>query len=146
MAKANILYAHLADNVFPSEGGKLNVIGIFAGLNNAGSIGVNQFPTVYPRLALAMGLATTVAELPIEISFRDEEGTDIVPPFSGTFSIDRSKAPKESEAANVNFNLNFDAFQLKKAGKLFISIDSGKDELAELEVNVVQAQPPQQQA
>ncbi len=144
MAKPHIVYAHLADQVFPSEGGKLNVIGIFAGLNNPGTIGVGQFPTVYPRIALAVGMTTTAAEIPLNITFRTAEGGDVLPAFSGTFQIDRSKAPSAKEAANVNFNVNFDAFQLEKPGKLFLTIESGDEELAELELNVVQAQQPPQ--
>lgn len=145
MAKANITYAHLADQVFPSEGGKLNIIGVFGGLNAPGRIGLAQFPAVYPRLALAIGLSTTVDQMPINVTFRDEEGKDVVPPFSGTFEIQKQGEAKKSEAANVNFNLNFDAFQIQKAGKLFLTIESGDDELGELEleaVKVEQQQPP----
>lgn len=145
MAKANILYAHLADQVFPSEGGKLNVIGIFGGLNGPGRIGLAKFPAVYPRLALAIGLSTTDQQLPINVTFRSEDGKDIVPPFSGTFEIQRAEGAGQKEAANVNFNLNFDAFQIQGPGKLFITVESGKEELAELEIDAVQAQPPQGQ-
>ena len=147
MAKANVLYAHLCENAFPSEGGKLNLIGIFGGLNNPGQINVPQFPVAYPRVALAIGLSTTETKLPLEITFRTEDGKDVVNPFSGTFEIDKSQAPKGQEAANVNFNLNFDSFGIEKAGKLFLTIESGEDELAELEINAVQQQqqqpPPQ---
>ncbi len=146
MAKANVLYAHLADQAFPSEGGKLNLIGMFGGLNTPGRIGLGQFPAIYPRLALAVGLATTVDELPVTVSFRTEEGKDVVPPFSGTFEIKRpAGAPAKKEAANLNFNLNFDAFRIEKAGKLFLTIESGTEELAEVELTAVQAQPPTQQ-
>ena len=140
MAKANITYAHLADQVFPSEGGKLNVIGVFGGLNAPGRIGLAQFPAVYPRLALAVGLSTTADQLPINITFRTEEGKDVVPPFTGTFEIQKQPDAKKSESANVNFNLNFDAFQIEKAGKLYLTIESDKDELAELEIEAVQVQ------
>ena len=144
MAKTHILYAHLADQSFPSEGGKLNIIGVFAGIGNPGTIGVAKFPSVYPRLAMAIGLATTKKELPVTISFRDESGTDVVSPFSGTFQIDRQGAAKAQESANVNFNLNFDTFQLAKPGKLTLTIESDGDELAELELNVVQVEQQQQ--
>lgn len=144
MAKANITYAHIAENVFPSEGGKLNVIGAFGGLGNPGSIGAQNFPLAYPRLALAVGLTTTVKKLPIEVTFRTEDGKDVVQPFSGTFEIERPDGSKE--AANVSFNLNFDSFQIEKPGTLFITIESGDDELAELTLNVMQADPPQQQS
>lgn len=146
MAKANITYAHLADQVFPSEGGKLNVIGVFGGLSAPGRIGLAQFPAVYPRLALAIGLSTTVDQLPINVTFRTEDGKDVVPPFSGTFEIQKQGDGGKSEAANVNFNLNFDAFQIEKPGKLFLTIESEKEELAELELEAVkvdQQQPPQ---
>lgn len=142
MAKANIIYAHLADQVFPSEGGKLNIIGIFGGLNGPGRIGMAKFPAVYPRLALAAGLSTTDKQLPINVTFRSEDGKDVVPPFSGTFEIQRAEGAGQKEAANVNFNLNFDAFQIQGPGKLFITVESGKEELAELEIDVVQAQQP----
>ncbi|MEJ7660471.1 MAG: hypothetical protein WKG07_13080 [Hymenobacter sp.] len=115
---------------------------MFAGLNNPGTVGVATFPSVYPRLALAIGLSTTTAKLPIEITFRTDAGKDVVPPFTGTFEIQRPTGTGKEEAANVNFNLNFDAFQLEGPGKLFISIDSEKDELAELELNVVKSEPP----
>lgn len=143
MAKTHVVYAHLADNVFQSEGGKLNLIGIFAGIGSPGAIAQQQFPAVYPRLALAIGMSTTEKELPLAITFRTDDGTDIVPPFSGTFQIDRAQAP-DKEATNVNFNLNFDAFQLQKPGKAFLTIESGDDELAELELNIVQSEPQQQ--
>lgn len=145
MAKANITYAHLADQVFPSEGGKLNVIGIFGGLNGPGRIGMAKFPSVYPRLALAVGLSTTEKQLPVNITFRTEDGKDVVPPFSGTFEIQRPEGAGQKEAANVNFNLNFDAFQIPGPGKLFLTVESGDEELGELEIDVVQAQPPQEQ-
>lgn len=143
MAKANLTYAHLAENVFPSEGGKLNVIGAFGGIGNPGSIGAQNFPIVYPRLALAVGLSTTETKLPVEVTFRDAKGKDIVNPFSGTFEIERPEGGQE--AAAVSFNLNFDAFQITEAGPLYITIESGDNELAELTLNVVQAenQPPQ---
>lgn len=146
MPKANIIYAHLADQVFPSEGGKLNVIGIFGGLNGPGRIGMAKFPAVYPRLALAVGLSTTEKQLPVNITFRSEDGKDVVPPFSGTFEIQRTEGAGQKEAANVNFNLNFDAFQIQGPGKLFITVESGEDELAELEIDVIQAQAPTQPA
>ena len=146
MAKANIIYAHLADQVFPSEGGKLNVIGVFGGLNSPGRIGMAKFPAVYPRLALAVGLSTVEKQLPITVTFRSEDGKDIVPPFSGTFEIQRPEGAGQKEAASVNFNLNFDAFQILGPGKLFITVESDKEELAELEIDVIQAQPPAQQA
>lgn len=145
MAKANVLYAHIAENVFPSEGGKMNMVGIFGGLGNPGTIGAPQFPLTYPRLALAVGLSTTEEKLPISVTFRDGEGKDVVQPFSGTFEIQREGAAKKSEAAVVSFNLNFDAFQIAKAGKLYLTIETGDDELAELELNVVQAEPPKPQ-
>lgn len=146
MAKANILYAHLADQTFPSDGGKLNLIGVFGGLNAPGRIGLGQFPAIYPRLAMAVGLATTADELPVSVTFRDEDGKDVVPPFSGTFEIKRQEgAAKKKEAANLNFNLNFDAFRIEKPGKLFITIESGDDELAEMEITAVQAQQQGQQ-
>lgn len=147
MAKANILYAHLADQAFPSEGGKLNVIGMFGGVNAPGRIGLAQFPAVYPRLALAVGLATTEDKLPVTVTFRTEDGKDIVQPFSGTFEIQRQGAAKKNEAANLSFNLNFDTIRIEKAGKLYITIESEDDELAEIELEAVQAQqgqPPQQ--
>jgi uncharacterized protein DUF6941 len=145
MAKANILYAHLADQVFPSEGGKLNVIGAFGGLGNPGRIGLAQFPSVYPRLAMAIGLSTTEDKLPMSVTFRSEDGKDIVPPFSGTFEIKRAEGAKKQEAANLNFNLNFDAFQIQAPGKLYLTIESDKEELGELEleaVKVEQQAPP----
>ena len=142
MAKANILYAHLCENAFPSEGGKLNLIGVFGGLNNPGQINVPRFPTAYPRLALAVGLSTPEDKLPIEVTFRTEDGKDVVQPFSGTFEIDKGKGGSKQETANVNFNLNFDSFGIEKAGKLFLTVDSGDDEMAELEINVVQTAPP----
>lgn len=144
MAKANVLYAHLADQAFPSEGGKLNLIGMFGGLNAPGRIGLSQFPSVYPRLALAVGLATTEEKLPISVTFRTAEGKDVVPPFTGTFEIQREPAAKKKEAANLNFNLNFDTIQIEKTGKLYITIESENDELAEVEIQVVEA--PQGQA
>lgn len=146
MAKANILYAHLADQVFPSEGGKLNVIGIFGGLSNAGRIGLAKFPSIYPRLALAVGLATTQDKLPLSVTFRSEDGKDIVPPFSGTFEIQREQGASKQEAATINFNLNFDAFQVPAPGKLFLTVESEDDELAELEIQAVKVEqqaPPQ---
>ncbi len=143
MAKANITYAHLADQVFPSEGGKLNIIGVFGGLNAPGRIGLARFPAVYPRLALAAGLSTTADKLPISATFRTEDGKDVVPPFSGTFEIKKEGAAKKSEAATVNFNLNFDAFQIEAPGKLYLTIESEKDELAELEIEAVQVEQPQ---
>lgn len=141
MAKANVIYAHLAENAFPSEGGKLNLIGVFGGLENPGTIGSPRFPFVYPRLALAVGLSTTVDKLPISVTFRTEDGKDIVQPFTGTFEIERQN---KKEAAVVSFNLNFDSFRLEKAGQVFLTIESDKDELAELTLNVVEAQPPPQ--
>lgn len=142
MAKANVLYAHLADQAFPSEGGKLNLVGVFGGLGSPGRIGFAQFPGIYPRLALAVGLSTTEKKLPISVTFRTEDGKEVVPPFSGVFEIKREGAAKKAEAANLNFNLNFDTFQVEQPGKLYITIESDKDELAELEVVVDQAQSP----
>ncbi|MEX2043556.1 MAG: hypothetical protein WD926_01530 [Patescibacteria group bacterium] len=147
MAKANVLYAHLADQAFPSEGGKLNIIGMFGGVNAPGRVGLAQFPAVYPRLALAVGLATTEDKLPVTVTFRTEDGKDIVQPFSGTFEIQRQNAAAKKEAANLSFNLNFDTIRIEKPGKLYITIESEKDELAEVELEAVQAQqqqPPQQ--
>lgn len=140
MAKTNILYAHLGENVFPSEGGKLNLIGIFGGLGNTGSINSPRFPFVYPRLALAVGLSTTETKLPVTVTFRTDEGKDVVQPFTGTFDIERQGTAKKAEAANVNFNLNFDSFQIEKAGSLYITIESGENELAELTLNVVKSE------
>ena len=140
MAKAKVTYAHLAENVFPSEGGKLNVIGAFGGLGNPGSIAAQNFPIVYPRLALAIGLSTVEKKLPVEVTFRTEDGKDVVQPFSGTFEIDRPAGGQE--AASVSFNLNFDSFQIEKAGSLFITVESEDEELAELTLNVVQAEAP----
>lgn len=150
MAKANILYAHLADQAFPSEGGKLNLIGMFGGVNAPGRIGLAQFPAVYPRLALAVGLATTEDKLPVTVTFRTEDGKDIVQPFSGTFEIQRqgegrNSAAAKKEAANLSFNLNFDTIRIEKPGKLYLTIESDKDELAEIELEAVQAQPQGQQ-
>lgn len=142
MAKAKLLYAHVCDQAFPSEGGKLNLVGVFAGLNNPGNVGVAQFPGVYPRLALAVGLSTTLKELPLEVTFRDEEGKDIVPPFTGTFTIEKQGA---TESANVNFNLNFDTFQLSKPGKVFLTIEVSGEEVGEIELTITQATPPAQQ-
>ena len=144
MAKANVLYAHLADQAFPSEGGKLNLIGLFGGVNAPGRIGLAQFPAVYPRLALAVGLATTEDKLPVTVTFRTEDGKDIVPPFSGTFEIEREGKTAKKEAANLSFNLNFDTIQIEKPGKLYITIESDKDELAEIEIQATQAQQPNQ--
>lgn len=142
MAKAKLLYAHVCDQAFPSEGGKLNLVGVFAGANNPGTVGVAQFPAVYPRLALAVGLSTTAKELPLEVTFRGEDGKDIVPPFTGTFSIEKQGA---TEAANVNFNLNFDTFQLAKPGKIFLTIEASGDEIGEVELTVVKSEPPPEQ-
>jgi hypothetical protein len=144
MAKANVLYAHLADQAFPSEGGKLNIIGMFGGVNAPGRIGLAQFPAIYPRLALAVGLATTEDKLPVGVTFRTEDGKDVVQPFSGTFEIQREGAATKKEAANLSFNLNFDTIRIEKPGKLYITIESEKDELAEVELEAVQAQPQQQ--
>ena len=119
------------------------MIGAFGGLNAPGRIGLAQFPAVYPRLALAVGISTTVVKLPISVTFRTEDGKDVVPPFTGTFEIQRQGEAKKSEAANVNFNLNFDAFQIEKAGKLFITVESEDTELAELELEAVKVEPPQ---
>ena len=141
MANATLLYAHLCDNVFVSEGGKLNMIGVFAGVNNPGTVGMTQFPSTYPRLALAVGLATTRKELPIEVTFRTAKGVDVVPPFDGTVSIERTGG--KAEAANVNFNLNFDTFQVTEPGKLFLTLEVAGSELAEIELNVQQATPPE---
>ncbi|HEY8109088.1 MAG TPA: hypothetical protein VIF43_03705 [Patescibacteria group bacterium] len=146
MAKANVLYAHLADQAFPSEGGKLNLIGMFGGVNAPGRVGLAQFPAIYPRLALAVGLATTEDKLPITVTFRTEDGKDIIQPFNGTFEIQRQAGAPKKEAANLSFNLNFDTIRIEKAGKLYITIESEKDELAEVEIEAVQAQqqPPQE--
>ncbi len=145
MAKTRITYAHLGDNVFQSDGGKMNMIGVFAGLGSPGIVAQQQFPAIYPRLALALGLATTETKLPIQITFRTEEGSDVVSPFSGTFEIDRAAVPKE-ESANVNLNLNFDGFQIQQPGTLKITIESEGEELGELELRVQQAEPPAQNA
>jgi hypothetical protein len=139
MAKTRITYAHLGDNVFQSDGGKMNMIGVFAGLGAPGIVAQQQFPAIYPRLALALGLATTETKLPIQITFRSEAGKDIVAPFSGTFEIDRTAVPKE-ESASVNLNLNFDGFQIEQPGTLKITIESNGEELGELELRVQQAE------
>lgn len=137
---AKLIYAHLCDQVLSTEGGKLTLVGIFAGHGVPGSIGMNAFPATYPRLALAAGISTTQKELPIEVTFRAEDGTDVVAPFSGTFAFDdESKGARE--AANINFNLNFDTFQLPKAGKYYVTIEADGDELAEMLINVVEAKP-----
>lgn len=136
MAKAKLTYAHLGDQAFPSEGGKLNLIGIFAGVGNPGSLSLRQYPGVYPRLALAVGLTTTAKKLPVEVTFRGEDGTDVVPPFNGSFDIQQPAG--KQEGANVNFTLNFDSFQLAKPGKYFITLESGDEELAEIEMNAAE--------
>ncbi len=116
----------------------MNLIGVFAGLNNPGTLALRQYPGIYPRLALAVGLTTSAKELPIEVSFKTGEGKEVVPTFSGTFQIEQQAG---AETSNVNFNLNFDAFQLEKPDKLVFSVRSGDNELGEVELTAVEPPP-----
>ena len=118
----------------------MNLIGVFAGINNPGTIALRQYPGIYPRLALAVGLSTAEKELPMEVSFKAEDGSEIVPSFSGTFQIQKQDG---AETANVNFNLNFDAFQIPKVGKMVVSVRTGEEDLGEIEVNAVEPPPEQ---
>lgn len=102
-----------------SDNGKLNILGSFD------TIWVRQFPALYPHCAVAVKLRFTSIEQgdhAIAVRFINDDGQNILPPASGSFTI---KMPSEQHSASTDIVLNIQSLNLTKPGEcaLELSVD-----------------------
>ena len=108
-----------------SDNGKLNILGSFD------TIWVRQFPAVYPHCALAVKMrfpSDEKGDHAISVRFIDEDGHNILPPASGSFSVNM---PPEQRSASADIVLNIQSLNLVKAGEyaLELAVD-GRNEIS----------------
>ena len=102
-----------------SDNGKLNILGSFD------TIWVRKFPAVYPHCAVAVKMRFQVVEKgdhALAVRFIDEDGHNILPPASGSFSV---AMPPEQRSASADIVLNIQSLNLVKPGEyaLELSVD-----------------------
>ena len=99
-----------------SDHGKLNILGSFD------TIWVRQFPAVYPHCAIAVKMrfpAVEKGDHSIAVRFIDEDGQNILPPASGSFSVNM---PPEQRTASADIVLNIQSLNLVKAGEYALEL------------------------
>lgn len=113
MEKVKINFAHMCDLAFLSQGGKVNIIGIFKAIFSS------NFPTLHPKFSVITSLimidATGNHRQSIRIN-REEDKKEIVPEINFDFNLDNNK---EKEINLISDIVNT---QFEKPGKYSIKI------------------------
>ncbi len=125
MIKLN--YAHLCDYAFLSQDGKVNVIGIF------GAISGKQFPLTHPRFSFVANLKVgTRGMYDGVVAILDQGGKPAVPELN-------FKLETKEDNQSPNLILNFENVSFQKPGRYSIRIKVGKDEIANMPIELIQA-------
>jgi hypothetical protein len=126
--------ATLADYTSVSEGGKLNILGIFSILWAA------NVPVVHPQMQLVLQLEfdpSEAGERDIKVVLVDEDGREILS-LSGTFSVPTQPGP---EPIGINYSLGFANVVFPKYGRYAFKILIGGDLKSEVPLSVLQTKP-----
>jgi len=112
MEKIKLNFAFLCDNAFFSEGGKLNLIGIFK------TISSKSLPVIHPQIFVVANVDVQKGkEYKETIKIVDEDGKNIQSPIDFVFSIDRDSPDSES-----GFMGQFNGLKFEKEGMYALKI------------------------
>lgn len=98
--------AFFCDAANISKEGKVNILGVFS------AITASKFPTAHGHMAfvaLINGHRSEIGNHHIKINFIDEDGRELISPFTGNFIINK-------ESPEVNFILNLSNIKLPRPG------------------------------
>jgi hypothetical protein len=101
----------VADFASVSEGGKLNIMGVFDNINAL------EFPCTHPLVSVAAQLRGGARDYNrqhnLEIRLVDEDGQDMIPPFQTTLQVHR---PPNGESVVMPLVLNLQQLVFPKPG------------------------------
>jgi len=102
MKNVKLNFAHICDYASFSEGGKLNIFGIFKNINTAG------FPIVHSQMFIVVNITAGIAgEYKEVIKFvREEDKTEIIKPLE--FNMRTNKSNSEIGVLGQISNIKFD--------------------------------------
>lgn len=126
-------YLFLCDHAFQSEGGKLNLIGIFKNIN------IRKFPGGVPKFSLVGGL-----EVPASVFRKVELEAVLIGPDKKKIpfgmSTLRATLPKREETApfELAFNIEVVGLKFKKEGKYQFLIRFNQQNVGKINFEVLQ--------
>ena len=126
--------ATLADYTSISEGGKLNILGIFT------ILWATQVPVMHPQMQLVLQLEfdpTEAGERDIKVVLMDEDGREILS-LSGTFTVPHKPGP---EPIGINHSIGFGNIVFPQYGRYVFKILISGELKSEVPLSVLQPKP-----
>lgn len=126
-------FIHLCDHAFQSEGGKLNIIGVFKNIN------VKKFPGGVPKFNLVGSLEVTTdisGEFTLRVVLLGPNGNQIdikVPQLKGILP-----KQKGGSSFDLNFNLEFGGLQFNEPGKYNFIVYFNEKDVGNISFDVLQ--------
>lgn len=126
-------FVHICEHAFLSEGGKLNLIGIFK------TIRVKKFPGGIPKFNIVgeLEISSQVSgDFKLRTVLITPEGKlekNVIPPITG-----KLEKVKEDDKVNLNFNLEVVGYRFTKQGEYKFLFKFNESKIGEISINVVQ--------